>query len=192
MPPFPPGAEREKGEAQAGTAPAARPGQEALGRSRGGLTSKFHLAVDGRGRPLALVVTEGQRHDSTQLMAVLDAIRVPRQVPGRPSQPGRPRKRPDLVVLDKGYSYQKCRALLRRRGIRHMIPERQDQREQRAKKGSRGGRPCRYSSAEYRQRSWVERGINRLKQWRRIATRYEKRAANYRAFLVVAAILMWL
>ena len=67
----------------------AHPADEALGRSRGGLTTKIHLACDGRGRPLSVVLTPGQRHESTQLGAVLDAIRVP-----RPGGRGRPRKRP--------------------------------------------------------------------------------------------------
>ena len=70
-----------------------------LGRSRGGLTSKVHLACDGRGRPLSIVVTAGQRHERAQLVAVVDGIRVPR--PGR----GRPRKRPGHLVADRGYSY---------------------------------------------------------------------------------------
>ena len=99
----------------------AHPADEALGRSRGGLTTKLHLACDGLGRPLSVVLTPGQRHESTQLAAVLDAIRVPRLV-GR----GRPRKRPDRVIADKGYSYGTCRRLLRRRGIPHTIPERRD------------------------------------------------------------------
>lgn len=148
--------------------------------------------MDGKGRPLVLHVTEGQRHDSTQLATVLSRICVPRQHPGAPSRPGRPRKRPDLVVLDKGYSYPKCRKLLRQRGLRHMIPERKDQREQRQQKGSRGGRPCRYAGDEYRLRSWVERGLCRLKQWRRIATRYEKRAEHYQAFVLLGCIILWL
>ena len=148
--------------------------------------------MDGQGRPLALHLTEGQRHESTQLAGVLAGIRVPRQHRGAPSRPGRPRTRPALLVLDKGYSYRHCRELLRRRGIRHQIPERRDQRAQRQRQGSRGGRPCRYSRDEYRLRNWVERCLCRLKQWRRIATRYEKRAANYRAFLLLAAILLWL
>jgi hypothetical protein len=68
---------------------------QALGHSRGGLTTKVHLACDGRGRPLGMLVTAGQRHESTQLEPLLDAIRVPR--PG----PGRPRKRPAHLIADR-------------------------------------------------------------------------------------------
>jgi transposase len=116
---------------------------------------------------------------------VLDAIRVPRER-------GRPRKRPEQLAGDRGYSYPRCRLTLRRRGIRHVIPERKDQREQREAKGSRGGRPPRFEAAVYRLRSWAERGVSRLKQWRRVATRYEKRAANFLALVHVAAIILWL
>jgi transposase len=179
----------DAGKEKGGTEPVAG---EALGRSRGGLTTKIHLAAEGKGRPLAVVVSEGERHESTQLEPVLDRIRVPRQgKDGRPRR-GRPRKRPKRLLLDKGYAYPKCRRALRRRGIPCMIPERKDQREQRRKRGSRGGRPCRFSREEYRQRSWIERLINRLKQWRRIATRYEKRAHNYQAFVLIGCILLWL
>jgi transposase len=156
-----------------------------LGRSRGGLTTKLHLAFEGRGRPLAVVLTPGQRHDSTQLEAVLNRVRV-----ARPR--GRPRQRPDLLVLDKGYSSPKCRRFLRHRGVRHLIPERRDQRAQRQRKGRGGGRPPWFDREVYGQRSWAERGINRLKQWRRIATRYEKRAVNYEAFVHFSTTMIWI
>jgi transposase len=142
------------------------------------------LACDGRGRPLAVVLTAGQRHDSTQLEPVLDAIRVP-----RPGGRGRPRKRPDRVIGDKGYSYARCRALLRQRGIPHVIPERSDQRARRA---HRPGRKPAFDRETYRRRNVVERCINRLKQWRGLATRYEKRAVSYRAAVVIAATMIWL
>ena len=131
-----------------------------------------------------MVLTPGQRHDSTQLGPVLDAIRVP-----RPGHRGRPRKRQDHLIADKGYSYSKCRDQLRQRGIPHTIPERQDQRERRAR---RPGRPLQFDKERYRRRNVVERCINRLKQWRGLATRFEKRAANYRAMIVLAALMIWL
>jgi transposase len=132
-----------------------------------------------------LHLSEGQRHESTQLEATLDKVRVPRKR-------GRPRKRPKRLVADKGYSYPRCRKALRRRKIGHVIPERKDQKEQRKQKGSRGGRPPKFEQELYRQRNWVERCVNRLKQWRRIATRYEKRAQNYLALLTIAATMIWL
>jgi transposase len=155
-----------------------------LGRSRGGLTTKVHLGCDGRGRPLGVVLTPGQRHDSTQLEPVLDAISVP-----RPGGRGRPRKRPDHLVADKGYSYPTCRRLLRRRGIAHTIPERSDQRARRAR---RPGRPLAFDRERYRGRNVVERCFNRLKRFRAVATRFEKRAVNYRAMVVIASLLIWL
>ena len=111
------------------------PQDEALGRSRGGFSTKLHLACDGKGRPLSVVLTPGQRHGSTQLEGLLDAVRVPRPE----GSPGRPRKRPEHLLADRGYSFEGCRELLRRRGIPHTIPERKDQKERRA--GRPGRRP---------------------------------------------------
>ena len=144
----------------------------------------MHLSCDGKGRPLSVVVTAGQRHESRQLEAVLDAIRVPRL----PGAAGRPRKRPEHLIADKGYSYPSCRRLLRGRGIRHTIPERCDQRERPMR---RPGRPPSFDITTAG-RNVVERCVNRLKQWRGIATRYEKRAVNYRAAVVIAALMIWL
>ena len=130
------------------------------------------------------MITPGQRHDSTQLVAVLEGIRVP-----RPGGRGRPRTRPDHVIADKGYSYGRCRRWLRRHQIPHTIPERRDQRARRA---TQPGRPLAFDQAIYARRNVVERCINRLKQWRGLATRYEKRAVNYRAMVVLASIVLWL
>src|SRR5690625_6569525 len=82
------------------------PDGHAVGRSRGGLSSKVHAAVDGRGMPLAIVLTGGQRNDGAMLVEVLDDIRVPRLGPGRP------RTRPEAVVADKAYSSGKTRKML--------------------------------------------------------------------------------
>lgn len=159
---------------------------EALGRSRGGLTTKVHLAVDGRGRPLAIRLTPGQAHDNPQLTPLLDDIRVPR------TGPGRPRKRPDRVTADKAYSHPSTRAALRRRGIKATIPERADQTARRTARGNRGGRTPDFDAALYTQRNRVERCFNRLKQFRAIATRYAKRAEYYRALVVIGALTIWL
>jgi len=161
----------------------AHPPEEALGRGRGGLSTKLHLSCDGKGRPLSVVLTPGQRNDGTQLEAVLDAIRVPRT--GR----GRPRKRPERLLADRGYGKGLYRRMLRARGIPHTIPERSDHRQRRAK---RPGRPLGFEADLYARRNVVERCVNRLKQWRAIATRYEKRAVNYRAMVVIASLMIWL
>lgn len=157
----------------------------ALGRSRGGLTSKIHLACDAVGRPLAFTLTGGNTNDCTQFTAVMEAIRVPR------NGPGRPRTRPAHVIGDKGYSSKAIRTWLRRRGIAHTIPERADQIRNRARRGSRGGRPPAFDRQLYKRRNVVERCFNRLKQWRGIATRYEKTAESYQAALTLASLLMW-
>ena len=158
-----------------------------MGRSRGGLTSKVHLAVDGRGRPLAVTVTPGQAGDNPQLLPLLDAIAIKTT-----SGPGRPRKRPDHLVADRAYSHPSTRAALRRRGIAHSIPEKSDQRAYRTRRGAHGGRPPNFDQDKYRERNLVERCFNRLKQHRALATRYAKRASLYRALIVIAATLIWL
>ena len=159
------------------------PPDEALGRGRGGFSTKVHLACDGKGRLLSVIVTPGQRNDGTQLCAVLDAIRVPRK--GR----GRPRKRPEHLLADRGYGKGIYRRMLRARCIPHTIPEHSDHRQRRAK---RVGRPLLFEADLYAKRNVAERCVNRLKQWRRIATRYEKRAASYRAMVLIASLMIWL
>ena len=121
------------------------------------------------------MLTPGQRHEQPVLPRLLERGAVKR--PGR----GRPRVRPKRLAADKAYSSGKARRYLRRRGIGAVTPTKKDERPN-----------PRFDRAAYRERNRVERLINRLKQWRRIATRYEKRAANYQAMLTIAAILLWL
>jgi transposase len=147
------------------------------------LTSKIHLAVDGRGLPMSVILTPGQAGDNPQLLPLLDQINVGRA--GR----GRPRKRPERVLA---YSHPCTRTALRRRGIRFTSPERIDQIERRRAKGSHGGRPPAFDQAVYADRNVVERCFNRLKQFRALATRYAKRVAYYRSEIIIAAIVLWL
>ncbi|WP_410002565.1 IS5 family transposase [Streptomyces sp. PBH53] len=157
----------------------------ALGRSRGGLSTKVHLAADGRARPLAFTVTAGQAGDAPAFVTVMSRIRVPR------TGPGRPRTRPLAVLADRAYSSRAIRSHLRRRGIRADIPQPSDQIGHRLRRGRLGGRPPGFDSEAYKQRNTVERCINRLKQWRGLATRTDKLAIAYQAALHLAGILIW-
>jgi len=185
--PGPPARRRgpEKGGCSAAVEALAVDGEH-LGRSRGGLTSKIHLAVDGRGLPTSCLLGPGQGGDNPQLLALLDQIAV------RRDGPGRPRKRPMRVLADKAYSHPSTRAALRARGIAFTCPERRDQIAHRKTKGSHGGRPPAFDQQKYAGRNVVERCFNRLKQFRDLATRYAKRSAYYRAEITIAAIVLWL
>ncbi|MFJ9822349.1 IS5 family transposase [Streptomyces sp. NPDC101151] len=159
---------------------------EALGCSRGGLTTRIHIATEGRYRPLSLVITPGQRADCTQFEPVMDKIRVLRRGPGRP------RRTPDSVGADKAYSNRKIRTYLRRPGIRHVIPEKKDHKAARLRRGSRGGRAPGFDKNRYKDRNTVERAVGKLKQFRAVATRYDRRGYVYLGTVTAAALLIWL
>lgn len=105
---------------------------------------------------------------------------------------GRPLTRPGAVAADKAYSSRANRAHLRKRRITAVIPEKKDQVANRKKKGSRGGRPVVFDAGLYRDRNTVERLINRLKDWRGIATRFDKTPESYLAGLELRASMIWL
>ena len=122
---------------------------------------------------------------------LMDAIRVPRLGPGRA------RSRPTRTLGDKAYSSKAYsskanRELLRRRGIEAVIPERSDQEANRKRRGRNGGRPVALDKEAYKRRNVVERSFNTFKQWRAIATRYDKLALTYRGGVVLRAIVIWL
>ena len=126
----------------------------------------------------------GSREPNPQFIPVLKKIRVRLPV-------GRPRTRPGAVAADKAYSSRANRAHLRKRRIKAVIPEKKDQVANRKKKGSQGGRPVTFDADLYRDRNTVERLINRLKDWRGIATRFDKTPESYLAGLELRASMIW-
>jgi transposase len=124
---------------------------------------------------MVIVLTSGERHEQPVLPLLME-----RGVVRRPGQ-GRPRIRPDRLAGDKGYSSPTVRRYLKERRIGAVIPTKADETPD----------PT-FDREAYRERNVIERLINRLKQWRRIATRYEKRADNYRAMITIVSILLWL
>jgi Transposase and inactivated derivatives len=152
-----------------------RSDDEALGRSRGGFSTKVHIRAEGFGKPVIFTVTGGEVHDSQAFATLMETGWIRRW--GR----GRPRLKPDRLAADKAYSSGVIRSALRRRHIQSVIPTKSNERPD----------PT-FDRNAYRERNRVERLINKLKRFRRIATRYEKRAVNYLAMITIAAILLWL
>lgn len=130
-----------------------------------------------------MVVTGGQRNDGAMLTDVLSQIHVPHRGPGRAPS------RPDAVLADRAYATGVIRSELRRRGIKAVIPEKRDQAAARKRRGSTGGRPPGLDAEAYKGRNVVERLFALTKQWRGIATRYDKLAITYRADVTLCAIL---
>ncbi len=146
------------------------------------MTSKIHHLVDGAGRPLVVLVSAGQAHDGPVFEHLLAHLKVGR----------RARTRPDRVRGDKAYSSRLTRSQLRRRRIGAVIPEPSDQIAHRKRRGPRGGRRPAFDPEDYKGRNVIERGFNVVKQWRGLATRYDKLAIVYRAAAVLRAITIWL
>ena len=134
-----------------------------MGRSRGGLTSKIHAVVDTNGLPVRLALTPGEAHD---MACGKTAIA---------------HKAGSMLLADRGYDADWIRELAVRKGARANIPPRSNRSE-----------PICFSPYLYRARNRVERFFNRIKQCRRVATRSDKLAANYLAFVQLAAIRLWL
>ena len=131
-----------------------------MGRSRGGLTTKIHARVDGQGRPIQLLITPGQAHDLTATDALLADL-----------------KRGTILIADKAYDADRLRQHLKARGAVANIPNM-----------IRRKRRFRWKKALYLQRNLIERFFNKLKQFRRIATRYDKLGATFQAFLQLAVV----
>lgn len=158
------------------------PQDHALGRSRGGFGSKIHLVCERGGALLSVIVTPGERHDSTQFQATLGQVRIKRSV-------GRPRFRPKAVAADKAYSTRQIRCWLGDHGIQAVIPLKKDQLKREAQ---RPGRRIKFDAHLYKLRNVIERSIGWLKENRRVATRFEKLALNFVQIVKLAILKRYL
>ena len=137
--------------------------EQALGRSRGGFGTKIHGGVSGLGLPVKLVLTPGQEADVTQATALIDNIPI------------------EVVIGDKGYDSRAVVEAIEAQGAEAVIPSRKNCKVQRV-----------YDRDRYKDRNLVERFWFKLKQYRRVATRYEKTARNFMGFILVASIMVLL
>ncbi len=138
--------------------------QQHMGRSRGGLTTKIHAVVDTNGLPVQIGLTPGETHDNQLCSVLLSELRPQ-----------------TMLLADRGYDADWIRALAGEQGAWANIPPKRNRKEA----------IC-FSPYLYRARNLVERFFNKIKQCRRIATRYDKLAANYLAFIKLASIRIWL
>lgn len=150
------------------------------------MSTKIHQLVERRGLPMVIALTAGQAGDSPMLKYLLSDLAIARLGPGRA------RTRPGALLGDKAYSSKANRDLLRARRIRAVIPEPADQAAHRKNRGSAGGRPPAFDAETYKDRNVVERSFCDDKQWRGLATRYDKLAIVYRGAVVLRAIVLWL
>jgi transposase len=137
--------------------------EQALGRSRGGFGTKIHGSFDGLGHPRELLLTAAQESDIAQAEALLAD------------------HTPEAVIADKGYDKKALVAEIEARGAEAVIPTQANRAEQRE-----------IDAHLYRERNLCERFWSKVKQYRRVATRYEKKAINFLAFVKVAAIMVML
>ncbi|WP_271574366.1 IS5 family transposase [Bradyrhizobium sp. CCBAU 11361] len=135
-------------------------GDRCVGRSRGGLTTKIHARVDAKGRPVRLMITPGEAHDVTCAEALRDGLDARA-----------------IVIADKGYDADRVRAHIRDQGAIPNISTKSNRKKR-----------FRWKKAIYRERNHVERFFNKLKQFRRIATRHDKIGATLFAFVQLASV----
>ena len=139
--------------------------QEALGRSRGGFSTKIHLRTDAKGRPLAFDVTGGEAHEVKGYDALMELCEA----------------HPAKLLGDRGYDANAIRDDLKERGIEPVIPPK-----------SNRAQPIEYDRDAYKRRNLIERCVNALKQFRRIATRYEKTARAFLSMLCIGSASLWI
>jgi transposase len=137
--------------------------EQALGRSRGGFSTKIHILVDALGNPLRFLLTGGQRHDYTQAAALLESYQF------------------EHAIADRAYDVNALLETIADSGAEAVIPPKKNRTEQRD-----------YDRHLYKERHLVECFINKIKWYRRIFTRYDKLARRFTAFLHLAGALIWL
>ena len=134
-----------------------------MGRSRGGLTTKIHLLADTLGRPLRILLTPGQASDITVAAALLEGQQA------------------DAVLADKAYDGNVLRALIAAMGAEAVIPSKRNRKL-----------PIAHDVAVYKHRNRIERCFNKLKHFRRFATRYDRRTIHFLGFLQIASTMIWM
>jgi transposase len=134
-----------------------------LGRSRGGLSTKIHAAGDALGLPVRLIASPGQRNDIAFAHDLVDGFEA------------------GATIADKGYDADHLHEKIAETGAEIIIPPKRNRKVQRP-----------YDTHLYKERNIIERFFNKLKQFRRVATRYDKLLANFMGFVKLAAIAIWL
>lgn len=134
-----------------------------MGRSRGGFGTKIHASVSGLGLPLRVILTAGQEADVTQATSLIEGVAA------------------EVVIADKGYDSTAVVEQIEKQGAEAVIPSRKNRKEPRA-----------YDREQYRDRNLAERFWRRVKEDRRVATRYEKTARNFLGFVLLASIMVLL
>lgn len=152
------------------------PLDHALGRSRGGLTTKIHLVYDANGAPLRFMLSPGQTSDIAQAQPLLKQVRIP-------GKPGWPRKRCRWLLADKGYDTEHLRQYRDRYRMQPVTPQRT------MKRKPKPGLPRLFDRPKYRQRNIIERMFGWLKESRRVGTRYDKLARSFTAMVTLACTL---
>lgn len=137
------------------------------------------MLCEGAGKPIVVTVTPGQQHEVTQATALLDGVSIG-------GKPGPPRKRFERVAGDKGYDSEPLREDIRRRRGEPVIAHR------RRPDGTYPPSAKGFNKETYRRRNVVERLIGKLKEFRRIATRYDKLAESFKCFILLGFITLWL
>lgn len=137
--------------------------EQALGYSRGGFSSKFHVSVDTLGNPLRFLLTAGQAHEAPHAEALLEGFEA------------------EFVLGDKAYDADHIRDTIKAMEAEAVIPPKSNRND-----------PANYDEERYKERNLVERFIGKLKHFRRIFSRFDKLARNYLSFLHFASVLIWL